>query len=36
MSFIELALNKIVVATWLPGVEMGGNVIKGKSPFQAA
>ena len=36
MSFIELDLNKIVVATRLPGVEMGWNVIKGKPPFQGA
>jgi hypothetical protein len=36
MSFIELDLNKIVVATLLSRAEMGGNVIKGKPPFQGA
>ena len=36
MSFIELNLNKIVVATRLPGVKWAGNIIKGKPPFQVA
>lgn len=37
MSFIELDLHKIVVATRLPGgVKWAGNVIKGKPPFQGA
>jgi hypothetical protein len=36
MNFIELGLHKIVVATWLPGVNWAGNVIKGKPPFQGA
>ena len=36
MSFIELDLHKTVVATRLPGVELAGNVIKGKPPFQVA
>jgi hypothetical protein len=36
MSFTELDLNKIEVATRYRVVEMGGNVIKGKPPFQGA
>ena len=36
MSFIELDLNKIVVATLFPGLKWARNVIKGKPPFQVA
>jgi hypothetical protein len=36
MSFIELDLHKIVVATCYRGLKRAGNVIKGKPPFQVA
>jgi hypothetical protein len=36
MSFIEIDLHKILVATRFPAVEMARNTVKGNLPFQLA